>query len=327
MKVLVTRPIPEPAAARLHAEPGIRATVLEEDAALERAVLLEAVSQADVILSLLTERMDAELFDRSPDLRMVANMAVGFDNVDIDAAAARGIWVTNTPGVLDGATADLAMALLLAAARRLPEAERFLRAGRYRRWGPMLLCGQEVHGRTLGILGMGRIGEAVARRARLGFGMQILYWDERVRPDLERELGVRRTDLDTLLGAADFVSIHLPLTESTAGLIDADRLARMKPTAVFVNTARGPIVDEAALAAALRSGGIWAAGLDVFEREPEVHPGLLELDNAVLLPHIASASIPTRLAMAELAVDNVLALHRGEPPLTPVVRGVVHAAP
>ena len=321
MKVLVTRPIPEQAAARLLAEPGLETTVLEEDAALDRAVLLEKASGADVIVALLTERMDAELFDISPNLRMVANMAVGFDNVDTCAAAARGIWVTNTPGVLDGATADLAMALLLAAARRLPEAERFLRAGRYRRWGPMLLTGQEVHGRTLGILGMGRIGEAVARRARLGFGMEILYWDERGRPDLQEELGVRRTDLDTLLGAADFVSIHLPLTEDTAGLIDGARLARMKPSAVLVNTARGPIVDEAALAAALRSGAIWAAGLDVFEREPEVHPDLLGLDNAVLLPHIASASIPTRLAMAELAVDNVLALHRGEEPPTPVVRG------
>ena len=321
MKLLVTRPIPEQAVARLRAEPGVKTTVLEEDVAMDRAVLLEAAAGADTILALLTERMDAELFDRSPSLRMVANMAVGFDNVDVDAAAARGIWVTNTPGVLDGATADLAMALLLAAARRLPEAERFLRAGRYRRWGPMLLTGQEVHGRTLGILGMGRIGEAVARRARLGFGMEILYWDERGRPDLEQELGARRTDLDTLLGASDFVSIHLPLTEGTTGLIDAERLAQMKPTAVLVNTARGPVVDEAALAAALRSGAIWAAGLDVFEREPEVHLDLLELDNAVLLPHIASASIPTRLAMAELAVDNVLALHRGEDPPTPVVRG------
>ena len=321
MKLLVTRPIPEEAVARLRAEPGVDTTVLEEGAAQDRAVLLEAASQADVILALLTEHMDGEVFDRSPDLRMVANMAVGFDNVDIDEAAKRGIWVTNTPGVLDGATADLAMALLLAAARRLPESERFLRAGRYKRWGPMLLCGQEVHGRTLGILGMGRIGEAVARRARLGFGMEILYWDERGRADLEKELGVRRTDLDTLLGAADFVSIHLPLTEGTGGLIDAERLGRMKPTAVLVNTARGPIVDEGALAAALRSGAIWAAGLDVFEREPEVHPDLIELDNAVLLPHIASASIPTRLAMAELAASNILALHRGEDPPTPVVRG------
>ena len=321
MKLLVTRPIPEEAVARLRAEPGVDTTVLEEGAAQDRAVLLEAASQADVILALLTEHMDGEVFDRSPDLRMVANMAVGFDNVDIDEAAKRGIWVTNTPGVLDGATADLAMALLLAAARRLPESERFLRAGRYKRWGPMLLCGQEVHGRTLGILGMGRIGEAVARRARLGFGMEILYWDERGRADLEKELGVRRTDLDTLLGAADFVSIHLPLTEGTGGLIDAERLGRMKPTAVLVNTARGPIVDEGALAAALRSGAIWAAGLDVFEREPEVHPDLIELDNAVLLPHIASASIPTRLAMAELAASNILALPRGEAPPTPVVRG------
>lgn len=321
MKLLVTRPIPEPAVARLRAEPGVETTVFEDDVAMDRTVLLEAAADADAILALLTERMDEELFDRSPHLRMVANMAVGFDNVDIDAAAARGIWVTNTPGVLDGATADLAMALLLAAARRLPEAERFLRAGSYRRWGPMLLCGQEVHGRTLGILGMGRIGEAVARRARFGFDMEILYWDERARPELEAELGARRTDLDQLLGAADFVSLHLPLTEGTSGLIDAERLARMKSTAVLVNTARGPIVDEAALAAALRSGSIWAAGLDVFEREPEVHPDLLELDNAVLLPHIASASIPTRLAMAELAASNVLALHRGEDPPTPVVRG------
>jgi len=321
MKVLVTRPIPEPAVERLRAEPATETRMLEEGAALDRAALLNAASEADVIVALLTERMDAELFDRASSLRMVANMAVGFDNVDIAAAEARGIWVTNTPGVLDGATADLALALLLAAARRLPEAERFLRAGRYRRWGPMLLTGQEVHGRTLGILGMGRIGEAVARRAGLGFGMEILYWDERERPDLERELGARRTDLDGLLGAADFVSIHLPLTEGTTGLIGADELARMKPTAVLVNTARGPIVDEEALAAALRSGVIWAAGLDVFEREPEIHPDLLDLDNAVLLPHIASASIPTRLAMAQLAVDNVLALHRGEDPPTPVVRG------
>ncbi len=321
MRVLVTRPIPEQAIARLERAPGIDVTVLEEDAALDRATLLAAASRADVILSLLTERMDAELFDRSPELRLVANMAVGFDNVDVEGARERGIWVTNTPGVLDGATADLAFGLLLAAARRLPEAERYLRAGRYRRWGPLLLTGQEVHGRLLGILGMGRIGEAVARRGRLGFGMDILYTDELDRPGVERELAATRVELDELLARCDFLSIHLPLTEDTAGLIDAERLARMKPTAVLVNTARGPIVDEAALAAALRAGGIWAAGLDVFEREPDVHPDLLELDNVVLLPHIASASIPTRQAMADLAVRNVLALHSGEEPPTAVVRG------
>ena len=247
----------------------------------------------------------------------MANLAVGYDNVDVAAASSRGVVVTNTPGVLTEATADLAWALLLAAARRVGEAERLVRVHGWTGWSPTQLVGSAVHGRTLGIVGMGAIGTAVARRGR-GFGMDVLYTNRRRRPEAESEVGATFVSLDELLARSDVVSLNAPATAETHHLIDAGALARMKPTAILVNTARGTLVDEAALAEALRTGVIGAAGLDVFEAEPTIHPALLDLDNVVLLPHLGSATTETRAAMVELACANIVAVLDGRPALTPV---------
>jgi glyoxylate reductase len=251
------------------------------------------------------------------DLKVIANMAVGYDNVDLEAARERGVMVTNTPEVLDETTADTAFMLLLAAARRLGEGERIVRSGRWEAWGPKMLIGPDVWGKTLGIVGFGRIGQAMARRAR-GFDMEVFYTARSRKEDVENELGTRYAQLDELLQTSDFVSLHTPLTEETRHLIGAGELKKMKPESVLVNTSRGPIVDEGALADALAQGRIFAAGLDVYEEEPEVHPRLLELENVVLAPHIGSASIETRDKMATLAAENISAVLRGEKPKTPV---------
>jgi len=250
----------------------------------------------------------------TPGLKIVSNVAVGFDNIDLDAATRHGVMATNTPGVLTDTTADFAFALMMAAARRLPEGDRFVRAGQFGGWAIDMLLGQDVWGATLGLIGVGRIGGAVARRAR-AFDMRIIYTDEvPLAPEIERQLNATRVGLPTLLREADFVSLHVPLTERTRHLIGPEQLAQMKPTAVLVNTSRGPVVDEAALAEALQRKVIFAAGLDVFEREPDVHPGLAGLDNAVLAPHIASGSVRTRSEMSVLAVRNLLAGLAGERP-------------
>ncbi len=284
----------------------------------ERNELLEAVKGASAILSTVTESVDAELMGAAgDDLKVVANMAVGYDNVDIEAANGRNIIVTNTPGVLDETTADTAFMLLLAAARRLGEGERLLRAGNWDAWGPKQLTGPDVWGKKLGIVGFGGIGQAVAGRAK-GFGMEILYNARSRKEDAERELDARRMELDELLRKSDFVSIHTPLTDETHHLIGERELNLMGENAVLVNTSRGPVVDEEALAEALENKHIFAAGLDVYEEEPEVHPKLLELENVVLAPHIGSASIETRDKMAELAAKNVVAVLRGETPPNPV---------
>ncbi|SEL61756.1 Lactate dehydrogenase [Blastococcus sp. DSM 46786] len=286
-----------------------------------REQLLDAVRGAAALITLLTDRVDAELLDAAgPQLRIVANCAVGFDNVDLGAAAARGVAVTNTPGVLDEATADVAFGLVLAASRRLVEADRLVRSGADWVWGPQLLVGLDVSaGATLGIVGLGRVGTAVARRAA-AFGMRILATGSRASGDEARALGVEPAELPRLLAESDVVTLHCPLTPETHHLIGAAELTAMKPTAILVNTARGPVVDEAALVDALRTRGIAGAGLDVYEHEPRVHPGLRELDNVVLLPHVASAGRATRDAMGRLAVANVRAVLGGEPPLTPVGR-------
>ena len=265
---------------------------------------------------ILSQVMDpiGEAVLSTPGLAIVANVAVGFDNIDVPAATRHGVMATHTPGVLTDTTADFAFALMMAAARRVPEADRFLRGGHFRGWAIDMLLGQDLWGATLGLVGVGRIGGAVARRAR-GFDMRVLYTDAvPLAADVERDLGATRVELDELLGEADFVSLHVPLTPDTHHLIGVDELARMKPTAVLVNTSRGPVVDEAALAEALRTGRIFAAGLDVYEQEPDVHPGLLDLDNVVLAPHIASGSVRTRSEMSVLAVRNLLAGLRGERP-------------
>ena len=313
-KVLVTREIPE---AGLRLLEDFDTTVLHERPPT-RDELLEAVRGVSGVLSTATEKMDGEVMDAAgEDLRVVANMAVGYDNIDVGAARERGVVVTNTPGVLDETTADVAFMLMLAAARRLGEGERLLRAGKWEWWGPKQLRGLDVWGKRLGIVGLGRIGRAVARRAK-GFGMEILYHSRSRMEDAEKELGARYLDLDDLLRESDFVSIHTPLTDATRHLIGERELGLMQETAVLVNTSRGPVVDESALAEALEGGRIFAAGLDVYEEEPKVHPKLLELERAVLAPHIGSASIETRDRMATLAAENLRAVLRGEQPKNPV---------
>jgi glyoxylate reductase len=284
-----------------------------EGEALEEARIRRAAEGSQGILSQVMDPIGEEVLSL-PGLVIVSNVAVGFDNIDVEAATRHGVLVTNTPGVLTDTTADFAFALLMAAGRRVAEGDRMLRGGRFNGWAIDMLLGQDLHGATLGLVGVGRIGGAVARRAR-GFDMRLIYTDAVALPaEVETELGAKRVDLPLLLREADFVSLHVPLTADTRHLIGAEELAQMKPTAVLVNTSRGPVVDEAALARALREGQIFAAGLDVFENEPEVHRGLLELDNVVVTPHIASASVRTRAQMCEMAVrDHVAGLH-GERP-------------
>lgn len=262
----------------------------------------------------LTDRIDAALLDAAPSVKVVSNVAVGFDNIDVAAATERGIVVTNTPGVLTNTTADLAFALILGAGRRLGEAERYLRAGQFKQWRIDLLTGWDVWQATLGIFGMGRIGQAVARRGR-GFDMRVLYYDPfRQSEELERELGIEYASKEEVLAQADFLSLHCALTPETRHLVGAAEFEAMKPTAVLVNTSRGPVVDEAALAAALKGGSIAAAGLDVFENEPEVHPDLLACENALIVPHIASASVATRTRMCLMAAESMAAGLAGERP-------------
>jgi glyoxylate reductase len=313
----VTGWLPAPALELLEAAGDV--AVVDTSAPLPRAELLAHVAGASAIVCFLYDRVDAELLDAAgPRLRAVANVAVGYDNVDLEAAAAREVAVANTPGVLDDATADLALALLLAAARRLGEGERLIRARRPWAWGLDFMLGRDLRGKRLGIVGLGSIGARVARRAR-AFGVEIAYANRNPADSaLVAELGAERLELDELLASSDFVSLHTPLTPRTRGLISAERLALMKPEAILVNTARGPVVDEAALAAALREGRLAAAALDVYEHEPEVNPALLELENVTLLPHLGSATVETREEMAKLAARNALAAVRGEPLPTPV---------
>jgi glyoxylate reductase len=279
-------------------------------------VLLEKAREVDGLLTLLTDRIDATLMEAAGKLRVISNLAVGYDNIDIPEATRRGIYVGNTPGVLTETTADFAFALLMGAARRVAEADRTSRRGLWKTWGPMFLQGQDVHGATLGIIGLGRIGFEVAKRAR-GFGMRVLYHDEKRRSEEEeRELGAEHVpELRDLLRTADFVTVHVPLSPETHHLIGADEFAAMKPTAVFVNTSRGPLVDQQALYQALESGRIFAAGIDVTEEEP-IPPDdpLLTLENVIIAPHIGSASVATRTKMATLAAQNLLAGLRGETP-------------
>ncbi|MGH2938145.1 MAG: 2-hydroxyacid dehydrogenase [Solirubrobacterales bacterium] len=311
----VTAALPGRAPEMLAAAGEVRAAV--GAGRLQREQLLALVEGVDVAVTMLYDRVDDELLDAAgANLRGVCNVAVGFDNIDLAACARRGVVVTNTPGVLDDATADLAFALILAARRRLGEGERLVRAGEPWQWEMGFMVGHDLRGGRLGIVGLGGIGARVAARGR-GFGMGIAYFGRRESPRAA-ELEATRLDLDELLGTSDVISLHTPLTPETHHLIGARELGLMKPTATLVNTARGAVVDEAALVEALREGRIAGAGLDVFEAEPNVHPGLLELENVVLVPHIGSATVETRAAMAELAARNAVALARGEAPETPV---------
>ncbi len=284
--------------------------------------MVDFVGQADALVCLMADRVAAEVFALCPRLRVVANYAVGVNNVDLEAARISGVWVTNTPDVLTEATADLAWALILAVARRVGEGDGLVRSGGFTAWKPDLLLGTGLQGKTLGIVGMGRIGAAVARRA-VGFGMKIAYHGRTPKPPDETSGAEFVAELDALLARADVLSLHCPLTPQTRRLIDERRLRLLPRGAILVNTSRGEVVDEEALVRVLESGSLGGAGLDVYEREPEVNPGLLERMDVVLLPHLGSATRDARTAMAELVVDNVLAVLAGKPPLTPSVKPLV----
>lgn len=310
--VAVTRIIPEAGLALLRAAADVR--LWEEELPPSPHQLAELLHGCDGALTLLTDEITGELLDREPQLKVISNFAVGYDNVDVPAATARGVAVCNTPGVLTETTADFAFALLMAAARRIVEGVDYVRAGKWRTWGPKLLLGHDIHGATLGIVGFGRIGQEVAKRAR-GFDMRILYSDVARNEQAERELGAVYRPLDELLRESDFVSLHVALTPETHHLIGARELALMKPEAILVNAARGPVIDTDALVAALRNGEIAGAALDVTEPEPlpADHP-LAHLPNAIVVPHMASASVAARDRMAELAARNLLAVLHGQRP-------------
>jgi len=314
--ILITRALPLDAVTR--ARDRAEVDFHDVDAPLPRAELLRRLRGRQGLVCVITDTVDEDLLAACPELKVASNVAVGFNNIDVAAATRRGVVITNTPDVLTETTADFAWTLLMATARRVVEADRYVREGRFTQWENMLLHGGDIHGKTLGIVGFGRIGRAMARRA-LGFGMRVLYQDA-VAADAatERELRATRTDIVTLLRESDFVTIHTPLLPETRHLINAQSLKSMKKTAYLVNAARGPVVDEAALVQALKEGWIAGAGLDVFEEEPKVHLGLRGLSNVVLAPHIGSASADTRLQMANLAVDNCLAVLEGKAPPTPV---------
>lgn len=310
-RAFITRPIPEPG-------PGLVRSVAErvdanpEDRSLSAEELRASVRGRDAVLCLLTDRIDASVLEAAEGCKVFANMAVGYNNIDVEEATRRGILVTNTPGVLTECTADLTWALILAVSRRVVDGDAEMRAGRFPGWGPLYMLGGDVTGATLGLIGPGRIATAVARRA-VGFGMPILYAGRRPSPEIEA-LGGKRVPVEGLLASSDFVSLHVPLSDETRHLIDARALRQMKPTAYLINTSRGPVVDEAALVEALRSGTIAGAGLDVYEDEPRMAAGLAELSNTVLLPHLGSATVATRAAMSRMAAENLIAVLRGERP-------------
>ena len=314
--IVVTRPVPENALDLLRPRATVRVGPAEPPLPTPDEVT-KMVRDADIIYTLPANPLNGEAIRGASKVRMIATMGTGYDNIDMAAARERNIPVTFAPGILDETTADGIFAIMMAAARRVSEAERYLRAGKYRGWTPFLFLGTDVYDATLGIVGMGRIGRAIARRAQ-GFRMKILYSDAIRNEQAEKEFGATYVSLDDLLAKSDFVTLHVPLMTETRHLIDAKRLRQMKRTAILVNGSRGPVVDERALAEALRDKVIAAAALDVFEKEPAVEPLLLELDNVVLVPHIASASDRTRVRMAVRAAENILAFMDGKPLLDPV---------
>lgn len=311
-KIYITRPIFDETLDRLKLEAQVE--VNHEDLVLSKAELITKLREVDGAMTLVTDTIDREVFEAAPDLKVAANFAVGFNNVDLDAATQLGVVITNTPGVLTETTADFAWTLLMAAARRVVEGDKFVRAGKFRAWGPKMFLGQDIYGKTLGLVGLGRVGQSVARRGA-GFNMKVVFYDsEPIAEKLIQDLGVRRVSLEELYAISDFISLHVPLLNETTHLLNDRTFAMMKPTCVVVNTSRGPVIEEKALARALKDGKIAGAGIDVFEREPEIDPDLLKLDNVVLAPHIASASHETRIRMCMMAADNLLATLKGERP-------------
>jgi glyoxylate reductase len=312
-KVYVTRELPERGLKIIKER--FDAEVWPEYAPPPKKTIIEKVKDVDALATLLSDKIDAEVFDAAPKLKMIAQLAVGFDNVDVQEATKRGIYVSNTPEVLTDTTADFAWALLMTLARRVVEADKYVRTGKWKvGWHPAMLQGRDVYGATIGIVGAGRIGYAVAKRAT-GFSMKILFYDVIPRPEMEKDFGAKKVDLDTLLKQSDFVSIHVPLMKETHHLINAEKLRLMKKTAYLINNSRGPVVDEKALYDALNEGRIAGAGLDVFEQEPApLDNPLLKLDNVVVAPHISSASYETRSKMAEMVADNLVAFFEGKKP-------------
>lgn len=312
-KVYVTREVPERGLKTIRER--FDAEVWPEYAPPPKDVIVEKVRDVDALASLLSDKIDAEVFDAAPKLKIVSQLAVGFDNIDVKEATKRGVYVTNTPGVLTETTADFAWALLMAVARRVAEADKYVRSGHWKvGWHPSMLSGRDVYGGTLGVVGAGRIGSALARRSK-GFNMRVVYYDVVPRPELEEELAAKRVDLDTLLRESDFVSVHVPLMKATHHLINSERLKLMKKTAYLINNSRGPVVDEKSLYEALKEGKIAGAALDVFEQEPtSTDNPLLKLDNVVVAPHISSASHETRSKMAEMVAGNLVSFFEGKPP-------------
>ena len=309
-KLYLARPLPEPVMSVIHEQFDL--TVPPLDRPPDGAEILAGIRDAQAAICTLNERLDRDTLAAAPSLRVIANYAVGYNNIDVDAAKARGVVVTNTPDVLTNATADITWALILAVARRVVEGDQLVRQNRWAGWSPTQMLGVDLSGKTLGIIGMGRIGQAVARRAA-GFEMTVLYWTRSERPLPSNQTSWQRVPFDELLRRSDFLSLHVPLTPETHHLIAEAALRRMKPTAYRINAARGPVVDEAALVKALREGRLAGAGLDVYEREPEMHPGLRELSQVVLLPHLGSATMETRIKMGLMCVENVLAVLEGKP--------------
>ncbi|MCB9421165.1 MAG: D-glycerate dehydrogenase [Ardenticatenaceae bacterium] len=319
-QIIITRKIFDEAIALLD-EAGLDYWHNEDDTPLSLPEMQVRVAEAESIISLLTDRIDAQVMNAAPHLKIIANVAVGYDNIDVAAATERGIIVTNTPGAMTECTADLAFVLILATARHIVAADAFMRAGKFEGWElfqPHL--GVELVGKTLGIVGMGRIGTAVARRAALGFQMNVLYTASSPKPEAEQAFGVKHVSFSDLLRQSDFISVHTPLTPQTRHLFTIDEFRQMKPSAIFINTARGPIVKEADLVQALAQGLIAGAGLDVYEEEPIAHPGLAERPNVVMVPHIGSATTETRRRMAVMAAQNVVSVLSGKRPLNPVNR-------
>lgn len=319
MKVFVTYQIPEAGVSKLK-EAGHEVVVREEESLISREELVTALKEYDAVLSLLTDKIGAEeLAEAGEQLKVIANYAVGFDNIDAKAAAERGIVVTNTPGVLTEAVVGHTIALMTSLARRIVEADQFVRDGKYKGWRPMLLLGTELQGKVLGIVGLGRIGSGVGKQAQAGLSMQVAYSDLRQNAEFEQETGAKfYPELDAMLPEVDVLSLHVPLVEATRHLINKERLGMMKETSLLINTSRGAVIDEAALVTALRNKEITGAALDVFENEPELAPGLAELPNVILTPHTASATQETRSAMSELAADNIIAVLAGKEAVTPV---------
>lgn len=316
MKVFITSIIPEIGIDILKKN-GIEVIQNKSYLPIEKTKLIKKAKDCDAILCLLSNKIDKEIIDALPNLKIISNYAVGFNNIDVEYATQKNVWVTNTPEVLTDATADLAFALLLACARRIVEADKFTRDGKFKIWQSDLMLGKDLRGKTIGIIGAGRIGQAFARRT-IDFEMKILYYDKKRIPEFEKETGAKFSSLNQLLKKSDFISIHTPLTKETYHLIDKEQFELIKDGAILINTARGEIINERELVNALKSGKLFAAGLDVYEFEPRITKDLIKMKNVVLLPHIGSATIETRNKMAELAANNIVHVLKGKKPLTPV---------